>query len=137
MTTAVVLIILAFFVVLFVISRGMSRRKEAAKQDLQKELERIKERDIMELVKEEAAATGADRIPGAEGVDIVVRLKVFHRDAAVREACPDVDRLRFVVDDDAPDDPDVEHVRLTFDQETSGPSPEDPEPAPGDDPDAS
>ena len=51
---------------------------------------------VMDLVRAEIEETGVERIPGHEGLTGPVMLKVFRRDAAVREGCPD-EALRFVV----------------------------------------
>jgi len=58
---------------------------------------------IAELMREEAAATGVDRIPDA-GLPLHVRLRVWHRDRPGLDACTE-DRLRFVVDGSLPDPP--------------------------------
>jgi len=92
----------ALVVALVVVSRGISRRRDAARQDLERELAEVGHHDIMDLVREEAAEIGLERIPGADDVDLVTRLRVWHRDEAIRTACPDPSRLRFVRDADDP-----------------------------------
>lgn len=51
---------------------------------------------IQELVAEEIRDTGADRIPGSEGIESPVLLKVWHRDEHVRTGCA-AGALRYVV----------------------------------------
>jgi hypothetical protein len=51
---------------------------------------------IQELVAEEIRATGVDRIPGSEGIESPVLLKVWHRDEHVRSGCA-AGALRYVV----------------------------------------
>jgi len=51
---------------------------------------------IQELMAEEVRETGVDRIPGGDGLEVPVRLKVWHRDEHVRRNCAD-GALRFVV----------------------------------------
>lgn len=51
---------------------------------------------IEQLVAEELAEVGADRIPGAEGVAAHVRLRVYRRDGPALTGCAD-ELLRFVV----------------------------------------
>ncbi len=53
---------------------------------------------IQELMAEEVRETGVDQIPGGDGLEVPVRLKVWHRDAHVRSGCAD-DALRFVVNE--------------------------------------
>lgn len=51
---------------------------------------------IQELMAEEVRETGVDQIPGGDGLEIPVRLKVWHRDVHVRRGCAD-GALRFVL----------------------------------------
>jgi hypothetical protein len=116
MTGAVIAGIIAVVVVLVIVTRNSARVKREAKEDLKREMEALPARDIMDLVKEEAAETGVDEITGGEGVDLPVRLQVWHRDEAVREACPDLSMLRFEVDVGvAAANAEADQVRLTFD----------------------
>ena len=114
MIAALVVGLGAVLVVLFVVSRAMGRRRELARESLEAEKAALRERDIMDLVMEEAEDIGLDGIPGADGVDVVVRLRVWHRDAHVRELCPDPSLLRFVLFPDAPAEPGDDDLRLDF-----------------------
>jgi hypothetical protein len=58
---------------------------------------------IGELMREEAVATGVDRIPDS-GLPLHVRLRVWHRDRPGLVGCAD-GQLRFVVDGPLPDPP--------------------------------
>ena len=51
---------------------------------------------IHELVAEEMRATGAGNVPGSEGIEAPVLLKVWHRDEHVRTGCA-TGALRYVV----------------------------------------
>lgn len=51
---------------------------------------------IQELMQQEVEATGIDRVPGGDGLEIPVRLRVWHRDADVRADCA-AEGLRFIV----------------------------------------
>jgi len=51
---------------------------------------------IQELMAQEVADTGVDQVPGGDGLEIPVRLKVWHRDEHVRRGCVD-GALRFVL----------------------------------------
>ena len=53
---------------------------------------------IDDLIAEEIAETGVDRIRGGEGLAIAIRLKAFRRDTTAAEDCAPEDR-RFVVAD--------------------------------------
>lgn len=116
MTIAVVAVVVAVLIVLVIVTRNSSRMKKEARADLQREMEALPHRDIMDLVREEAEETGVTEIPGGEGVELPVLLQAWHRDAAARAACPDRSSLVFVVDDGADRARlTVEQIRLTFD----------------------
>ena len=67
---------------------------------------------VMDLVREEVAETGVDKIPGHEGLAGPVMLKVFKRDHEVVAQCTH-DAYAFVIADDvSPEDADESHVRL-------------------------
>ena len=94
----VALIIIAVIVVVggtVMLSRTGSQRKKEAIADLQREKEALRVLDILDLVNEEVRETGIAELPGAEGIDPVVLLKVWKRD---REACGEGEG-RFVVSD--------------------------------------
>jgi hypothetical protein len=52
---------------------------------------------IEDLIEEEAADLGLNDIPGGDGVETSVKLRVWHRDSAVRSGCAD-GTLRYEVD---------------------------------------
>lgn len=91
----VVLVLLALFVVLGILSRTSSQRKKEAQADLEREKAELKTPDILELVRQEAEDARLDEIPGADEVDLTVRLRVWQRDEHVRSICPDRSKLRF------------------------------------------
>ena len=93
----VVLVLVALFAVLGILARTSSRRKKEAQADLEREKAELKTPDILELVRQEAEDAGLDEIPGADEVDLTVRLRVWQRDEHVRSACPDRSKLRFVL----------------------------------------
>jgi len=125
MTAAIVVGLVAVVVVLWVVTRNSARMKKEARDDLKREMEALPSRDIMDLVREEAAETGVAEIPGADGVEIPVRLKVWHRDAAVRAACPDRALLSFVLAEGvAPERAREDDLRLHFEGYVPAPEPE-------------
>ena len=85
----------------------------------QKRLEQIRAAEpeyippsIDDLVAEEIAEIGIDRIPGAEGLAPAVLLRVFRRDTPDTDRCLP-ERRRFVVANDiSPSEVDIEDVRL-------------------------
>lgn len=71
---------------------------------------------LMDLVREEIAEAGVDKIPGHEGLPEHIMLKVFRRDHAVVERCTHGD-YRFVVAEDVePADALESTVKLICDQ---------------------
>lgn len=67
-------------------------KKRLSKRE--KKLEQLRQYDplpepkaILDIVREEAEDLGVNDVPGGEGLDIPVKLKVWHRDEAIREAC--------------------------------------------------
>ncbi|MCJ7779786.1 MAG: hypothetical protein MUQ27_03075 [Acidimicrobiia bacterium] len=77
------------------LSRTGSQRKKEAIADLQREKEALQIPGILDLVNDEVREAGIAELPGAEGLDPVVLLKVWKRD---REACGEGEG-RFVVSD--------------------------------------
>jgi hypothetical protein len=133
MTGAIVASIIAVLVIMVIVTRNSARVKREAREDLKREMEAMPHRDIMDLVLEEAAETGVDRIEGGDGIELPVRLQVWHRDAAVRTACPDPEMLRFVIDDGvAAETATSGDVRLIFDGYVPAPDEPEPEGAPVD-----
>ena len=67
---------------------------------------------IEDLIEEEAAELGLNEIPGGEGVDTSVKLRVWHRDASARSGCAE-GALRYEVDDGVePAEAELGQVRL-------------------------
>lgn len=93
----VVLVLVALFAVLGILARTSSRRKKEAQADLEREKAELKTPDILELVRQEAEDARLDEIPGADEVDLTVRLRVWQRDEHVRSVCPDRSKLRFAM----------------------------------------
>lgn len=76
--------------------RSLSKRQ----QRIVASLEPMKEApSIEQLVAEEAAETGVNEIPGGEGLDVSLKLRVYWRDEVVRNGCED-GVLEFRVDED-------------------------------------
>ena len=69
---------------MIMLSRSGSQRKKEAIADLQREKDSLHIPDIIELVNQEVRESGITELPGAEGIDPVVLLKVWKRD---REDC--------------------------------------------------
>jgi hypothetical protein len=138
MTVPIVAGLIAVLVILWLVTRNSARVKKEAREDLKREMESLPSRSIMDLVKEEAEETGVDVIPGAEGVDLPIRLKVWHRDAEVRESCPDPALLVFVLTEGVdPERAAADDLRLHFEGYVPRPAePEAPTPAaePSEDP---
>ena len=85
----VALIIIVVIVVvggMIMLSRSSSQLKKEAIADLQREKDSLHTPDIIELVNQEVAESGITDLPGAEGIDPVVLLKVWKRD---RSDCGD------------------------------------------------
>jgi len=73
-------LVIAFLVVVFLLSRVGTQRKKAAIADLAREREALVTPDIIELVNNEVNETGIANLPGAADIDPVVLLKVWKRD---------------------------------------------------------
>ena len=71
---------IAVIVAFVVIGRMQNARKKDAIADLSREREELHTPDIMELVQEEVDDAGLSDLPGAEGIDPTVLLKVWKRD---------------------------------------------------------
>ena len=112
----VVLVVGGLLVLLAVLSRSASRRKEEAKADLEREKAELQTPDIFELIRQEAAETGVEEIPGADGVELTIRLRVWQRDEEVRETSPGPAELRFELAPDVdPEKATEDDLILTFD----------------------
>lgn len=79
-----ILLVGAIVAVRLFAGRGPSRRE--LKQEIEKAHERVP-KDIRDIVHEEVVDLGIDRMPGGEGVDLAVLLRVWKRDASIREGC--------------------------------------------------
>jgi hypothetical protein len=67
---------------------------------------------IEELVALEAAATGVNDIPGGDGLDVSLKLRVYWRDEVVRKGCEN-GQLEFRIDEGVlPEAADTDDVRL-------------------------
>ena len=104
-------IIISVAALLYVFSRMSNARTEAAapqekaprQSRRQRKLDKLREMDplpeprsMFDIMMEEAAELGVDEIPGGEGLEVPVKLKVFRRDARVREECTGVVRFAIV-----------------------------------------
>jgi hypothetical protein len=108
--------IVAVVIALTVLSRASGRKKRMAREDLKREQEQVGHFDILELVRQELDETGAGDVPGGDGVDPTVLLRVWRRDQAVRDDCSG--GLRFVIADGvAPADAEVDVVKLVCDDQ--------------------
>lgn len=85
MTVAIVGIVIAFFVVLALLSWMQSSRNKDAVEDLQREIAEVHIPGILELVYQEVDDAGLRDLPGSTDVDPTVLLKVWKRDG---EDCP-------------------------------------------------
>lgn len=110
MIVGIVLTVIAVVMAFVMLGRMQSARKTEAIADLAREREELHTPDIIELVQEEVDEAGLGDLPGAEGVDPTVLLKVWKRDGAGCEK----GRGQFVLDDGlAPGDATEDTV--TFD----------------------
>jgi hypothetical protein len=104
MTTALVALVISVALAVYLLTRQRERhrpeidpndappppasRRLTRQEKLLQKLEPLPEiPTIMDLVRAEIEETGVERIPGHEGLPGPVMLKVFRRDAAVRESC--------------------------------------------------
>ena len=68
---------------------------------------------IEDLIEEEAADLGLNDIPGGEGIETSVKLRVWHRDGSVRSGCAG-GTLRYEIDDGVePADAELGQVHLS------------------------
>ena len=96
--------------------------KRGRRQPTLPDMEPAKSRPtIEELVAEEAKATGVNDIPGGEGLDVSLKLRVFWRDEVVRRGCED-GHLEYRVDDGVERaSADTDDVRLVCVRAGGGP----------------
>ncbi|MEA3502761.1 MAG: hypothetical protein U9R47_08305 [Actinomycetota bacterium] len=109
MIFAFVLIAIAFVVAGVVISRLGSREKKKAIAGLENDRQTLHTPSILELVDQEVRESGITDLPGAEGLDSVILLRVWKRD---REDC-DEGEQRFVVVEGV-DPSDATEADVTF-----------------------
>lgn len=95
MVVGIVVAVVGITVVAVLLSRMENRNKAAVRADHEHEREPSKQPDIFELVDQEIREAGIGSLPGADGVDPVVLLKVWKRD---RDGCTE-GHGRFVLDD--------------------------------------
>ncbi|MFV9672560.1 MAG: hypothetical protein ACNYZH_04985 [Acidimicrobiia bacterium] len=76
----IVIIVIVVVGGMIMLSRSGSQRKKEAIADLQREKDSLHTPDIIELVEQEVRESGITDLPGAEGIDPVVLLKVWKRD---------------------------------------------------------
>jgi len=97
MTVAIVLGVVAFFVVAAVLSRQTSKIKKRAIADLEAEKETVGIFDIFELVESEVNALGLADLEGATDIPHGVLLKVWSDSEEIVNSCQDRSHLRYVV----------------------------------------
>jgi len=76
----IIVVVIVVVVGMIMLSRSGSQRKKEAIADLQREKDSLHTPDIFELVEQEVTESGITDLPGAEGIDPVVLLKVWRRD---------------------------------------------------------
>ncbi|GMQ86715.1 MAG: hypothetical protein BMS9Abin07_2307 [Acidimicrobiia bacterium] len=94
MILAIVGIALAFLTVMILLSRMGRNRKQQAITDFERERDATKTPDILQLVRDEVAELGIDKIDGSEDINPSVLLQVFRRDEG---NCEDDGSYRFVL----------------------------------------
>lgn len=82
MAVGVVMAVISITVVLVLLTRMESKNKEMVRADLAGEREATKPAGMLELVYDEVREAGIGSLPGADGVDPTVLLKVWKRDGA-------------------------------------------------------
>ena len=104
---------IAVIVAFVLLGRMQSARKKEAIADLAREMEELHTPDIIELVQEEVTEAGLGDLPGADGLDPTVLLKVWKRDG---RGCPK-GQGQYVVDAAvAPVDATEDSVTFEWDQ---------------------
>ena len=76
----IIIVVIVVVAGMIMLSRSGSRRKKEAIADLQREKDSLRTPDILELVEQEVNDSGITDLPGADGIDPVVLLKVWKRD---------------------------------------------------------
>ena len=80
MAVGIVMAVISITVVLVLLTRMESKNKEMVRADLAGERETSKPAGMLELVYDEVREAGIGSLPGADGVDPTVLLKVWKRD---------------------------------------------------------
>ena len=80
MGIGIVMAVVAVTVVLVLLTRMQNKNKAVVVADIASDREASKPPDIFELVKLEVQEAGIGSLPGADGVDLTVLLKVWKRD---------------------------------------------------------
>ena len=80
MTVGIVMAVVSVTVIFVLLARMENKNKKAAVADLASDREASKPPDILELVNQEVQESGIGSLPGADGVDPTVLLKVWKRD---------------------------------------------------------
>ena len=82
MAVGIVMAVVSVTVVLVLLTRMQNKQKTVAIADLERDRESLKPPGILELVNQEVREAGIGSLPGADGVDPVVLLKVWKRDGS-------------------------------------------------------
>lgn len=82
MAVGIVMAVVSVTVVLVLLSRMQNKNKMVAEADLASDRELLKPPGILELVNQEIQEAGIGSLPGADGVDPTVLLKVWKRDGS-------------------------------------------------------
>ena len=109
MAVGIVLAVISITVVLVLLTRMENKNKTMARADLDSDSASLKPPNMLELVNEEVQEAGIASLPGADGVDHTVLLKVWKRDGA---DCAKGEGA-FVLDDGIPPNEASEHT-LSF-----------------------
>ena len=80
MAVGIVMVVVAVTVVLVLLTRMQAKNKTVVVADLASDRETSRPPDILELVNQEVQEAGIGSLPGADGVDPTVLLKVWKRD---------------------------------------------------------
>lgn len=81
MAVGIVIAVVGIIVVVVLLQRMQNKNKAAVTAVLASDRESSKPPDIFELVNQEVQEAGIGSLPGADGVDPVVLLKVWRRDS--------------------------------------------------------
>ena len=82
MAAGIVMAVISVTVVLVLLTRMQNKNKAVVAADLARDRESSKQPGILDLVYQEVQEAGISSLPGANGVDPVVLLKVWKRDGA-------------------------------------------------------